>query len=86
MLNNLIEKLVIFLISCNFYTDYNPDTNEKSHLSILIRSDQSNIEYYLKVAEVSWSTGKIILTYMPGNAPKIAAEITMVFDNFNPNK
>jgi len=83
---DIINKLVKFLTDCEFHTDYNPDAEEKSHFSILIRSDQSNIEYYLKVAEVSWSSDKIILTYMPGIAPKIAAGITMVFDNFNPNK
>jgi hypothetical protein len=84
-MNEIINKLVQYLRECFFLIDYDPDSEEKSHFSVSVSSNNSVIEYFIKVADVDWSSGKIVVTFHPGTR-STPDRLINILDSFNPKE
>lgn len=82
----LAEYLRAYLPNSMIFVDYNPDRIEKDNFDVSIRSQESVIEWYMKIANISWGSGKIVATFFPGVPQNVLNVVIHAIDTFDPNK
>lgn len=86
-MNALIEKLVKYLRNSayHFLIDHNPDILLKS-ITISHPVPSSNIEWYIQIATIDWSSGKIVLNFTPSASESDKNILTNLIKTFDQNK
>lgn len=82
-ISKLVEYLRNYLPDSRLFVDYDPDTVTKTNFDVSIRSVHSKIEWYIKIANVDWSSGNIVVTFAPGISDWSINMLTGAIDSFN---
>lgn len=85
-IEKLVEYLRNYLPNSTLFVDYDPDTITKNNFDVSIRSRESVIEWYMKIANINWGSEKIVVTFFPGVPQDVLNVVIHAIDTFDPNK
>lgn len=84
MSHELVEKLILFLKK-SIPDSYIPHFIDNK-ISINIRSNSRHgFVFFIKIAEIEWSSGEFILTFFPNNSV-YQDRLPAILANFNPKE